>query len=79
MMQNFGNRRSVQKYAQNAGSNVLKYTMIVLIALESCLWRTRMWHIQLIPDKYKRPKINSYTWIIKDFAMYILKSENLNE
>ena len=46
MIQNYENRRSVKKCPQNAGSNIIKYTVIVLITLESDLWRSLMWHIQ---------------------------------
>ena len=57
MMHNFGNRRSVQKCVQNAGSNILKlsslhfwletfkfpYTVYVYLTFMSLFWFTYIW------------------------------------
>ena len=48
MMQNLGNRRSVQKCAQNAGSNVLKETRTKFVVL-------------IVQMKDKRSKGNRFT------------------
>ena len=38
-MQNFGNRRSVQKGAQNAGSNVLNSIMIAWVTINRKVYK----------------------------------------
>ena len=85
VMQNFGHRRSVQKDAQNAGSNVLKIGPVVLEKMLTPDRRRRTpTHINRSPEWLKNKtfafcenKVTTATTLFQVFITFIFKSSTI--